>query len=617
MNTKIILILIIACVFNTSTLAKQDLQKVSLQLNWKNQFQFAGYYMAKELGYYKDIGIDIDIREYKYGMNITSMIENKKVDFAIGRSSLLIDKANGKDIVALGAIFQNSPLVLLTIDKNINTFNDFKNKKIMITTDARETASITAMLNSNKINISNLQVQKHSFDLNDLLTGKTDIMASYISNEPIILDNKNIKYRVFDPKDSGFDFYSDILYTSSKFIDKNPKLTKAFFQATIKGWKYAFNNIGHTSNLIYKQYNTQNKSLSSLVSEGEALKKLAHHKNSDTIGCLDIGKLQKTVDIYKVIGLIKENIDLENFIYEHNPHASIRIDLSHQDIYILFLIILLIFISIIAILYYFSIKKRWLITQESLNNKLKELEFKDKQLYEQAKLVSMGEMIGNIAHQWRQPLSIIAMGANNIRADIELDTLDIDTLETILNDISNETLYMSKTIDDFKNFIKGDQKKELFNLTNNIESFIDLAKGTIVNNNINIVKNLQNNIELNNYPNQLIQCYMNIFNNAKDILKEKVRSNKLVFISTFIQNDRVIIKIKDNAGGIDDNNINKIFEPYFTTKHKSKGTGLGLHMTYNLIVDGMGGTVEASNVSYEYNSAEYIGAEFTISLPMK
>ena len=131
-----------------------------------------------------------------------------------------------------------------------------------------------------------------------------------------------------------------------------------------------------------------------------------------------------------------------------------------------------------------------------------------------------------------------------------------------------------------------------------------------------MILDLQENIKINGYENELTQCLINIFNNAKDVLKEKVKNNRLIFISTFINKDKVIIKIKDNGGGIPEDIIGKVFEPYFTTKHQSQGTGLGLHMTYNLIIDGMNGTIEVNNVSYEYENNKYKGAQFTISLPL-
>ncbi len=238
------------------------------------------------------------------------------------------------------------------------------------------------------------------------------------------------------------------------------------------------------------------------------------------------------------------------------------------------------------------------------------------QMLQQTKLASMGEMIGNIAHQWRQPLSVISTGATGMQVQKQYGHLSDKEFDDTCTMIDKNAQYLSKTIDDFRNFIKGDRKKNNFNLKNNINSFINLVEGSIKSNDICIILNLQEDININGYENELTQCIINIYNNAQDILIENKLEDKYIFISTFIQNGKVSINIKDNAGGIPHEIIPKIFEPYFTTKHKGQGTGLGLHMTYNLIVDGMDGAIEANNVDYEYDSKNYIGAEFVITLPL-
>ncbi|MGB5866400.1 MAG: PAS domain-containing sensor histidine kinase [Arcobacteraceae bacterium] len=243
-----------------------------------------------------------------------------------------------------------------------------------------------------------------------------------------------------------------------------------------------------------------------------------------------------------------------------------------------------------------------------------ELKVRDSIIFEQSKLVSMGEMIGNIAHQWRQPLSVISTGATGLLVAKEFNTLTDQEFDKTCNAINDNVQYLSKTIDDFKNFIKGERKKVNFNLRENVNSFLHLLEGTIKNNEIQIVQDIKADINILGYPNELIQCFINIFNNAKDAFIN-TKEEKYIFISASIKNDYVVIVIKDNAGGIIKEALPKIFEPYFTTKHKSQGTGLGLRMTYNLIVDGMSGTIEAHNVTYEYNTTQYTGAEFVISLP--
>jgi len=239
-----------------------------------------------------------------------------------------------------------------------------------------------------------------------------------------------------------------------------------------------------------------------------------------------------------------------------------------------------------------------------------------KQLFKSEKMASMGEMIGNIAHQWRQPLSVISTGATGMKMQKEFGSLSDDQFNKTCDAINDNAQYLSKTIDDFRNFIQGDRNKKIFNLEDDITSFLHLIEGSVKSHNINIILDLDETIQIDGYENELSQCFINIFNNAKDAFLENKTKNKTIFISSSIENDKAIIKIKDNAGGIQEDILPRIFEPYFTTKHQSQGTGLGLHMTYNLIVDGMSGTVEAHNVNYEYDDKNYTGAEFIISLPM-
>ena len=259
---KPILNFILLILFLLYPLQAKELEKVSLQLQWFDQFQFVGYYIAKEKGFYKEAGLDVEIKKFDYGITSINEVLNGKATYGIGRSSLIIDKSLGKKINLLASIFQSLPSVLLARkDSNINS----------------------------------------------------------ISNEPFILKEKGIKYTVFDPKDYGFDFYSDILFTSSDEIKNHKQRAINFKKASLKGWEYAFKHIDESVELILQKYNSQKKSKKALLFEAEALKELAFYENKE-LGNIDIGKLERIYDIYNTLGLVENPIDFIEFIVIEKIH---------------------------------------------------------------------------------------------------------------------------------------------------------------------------------------------------------------------------------------------------------------------------------------------------------
>jgi signal transduction histidine kinase len=240
---------------------------------------------------------------------------------------------------------------------------------------------------------------------------------------------------------------------------------------------------------------------------------------------------------------------------------------------------------------------------------------KDQMLFEQSKNASMGEMIGNIAHQWRQPLSVISTAATGMLLQKQMNQLSDDKFEEYCENINDNAQYLSKTIDDFRDFIKGETKLVEFDIQENFQKLLVLINPVAVNNNIELIVDVER-IYIQGYPNQLLQCYINIFNNAKDAFKShpEIENRRIVISAKKVKNKLEII-FEDNAGGIPKEIIGKIFDPYFTTKHQSQGTGLGLHMTYNLI-EHMRGNIVAENVHIEYKGINYTGARFTISFKL-
>lgn len=294
--------------------ASESNQKVTLYLDWLNQFQFAGYYMAKENGYYNDLDLDVNIIEYSKDANndITQKVIKDEAVYGIGKSSLIIDKFAGNDIILLSSIFQNSPMALISLSSsNIKTPKDLINKKIMITNDAKESVSIKSLLMSEGVNFQDLNTQNFSSnEINDLINGNIDAITCYLSNEPFTLKQKNIDFNIIHPNNYNFDFYEGILFTSQKELKNNPIRAQNFNQASIKGWEYAFNNIEKTAKIIYEKYNTQNKSLELLIFEGEVLKKLSKI-DENLLGNINPRTIDEIKRIYSLLNLKSTHISFE------------------------------------------------------------------------------------------------------------------------------------------------------------------------------------------------------------------------------------------------------------------------------------------------------------------
>ena len=243
---------------------------------------------------------------------------------------------------------------------------------------------------------------------------------------------------------------------------------------------------------------------------------------------------------------------------------------------------------------------------------------KNKLFEEQSKLAAMGEMIGNIAHQWRQPLSVITTISSNIKLRSEYEQLEDYDIESDMNIIMQQAQYLSKTIDDFRNFIKNTKEAQKLSLKDTIEKTLSILHSAMINNSITIICDLKEDMNIEGYENELIQSFINIINNAKDAIKENVKNDeKLIFINTIKEDSSLIITIKDNGGGIPDNIIHRIFEPYFTTKNKNVGTGIGLSMTYKMITERHNASIDVYNEEYTYNNKNYKGACFKITFKGK
>ncbi len=237
------------------------------------------------------------------------------------------------------------------------------------------------------------------------------------------------------------------------------------------------------------------------------------------------------------------------------------------------------------------------LVEEKSRENLHQLEL----LQQQSKLAAMGEMIGAIAHQWRQPLNALGINIQNLEDDYLDGLINEEFLEEFIENNQDIIVFMSKTIEDFRNFFKIDKKRELFSIKNTVVKTCDIQSAQLKSHNIEISLN-GDDFQISGFKSEFQQVILNIINNSKDaIVENRVEHGKID-----IELKENMVLIRDNAGGIPDNIIDRIFEPYFTTKEEGKGTGIGLYMSKMIIESNMGGKIVVRNIGD--------GAEFQISL---
>ncbi|MDD5052078.1 MAG: ABC transporter substrate-binding protein [Sulfuricurvum sp.] len=814
-------------------------ESVTLQLPWLNQFQFAGYYVAKDKGYYADSGLDVTILDAQNRANsLKAVTVAKTAQYGVGRSSLIVDYVNGSPIVLMAAIFQSSPMMLLTRkDANIRSAKDLKNKRVMLTDDTIDDAEMQAMLRSAGLGTKDLKLQAHSYNPMSLERNETDAMVSYLSNEPFILQKAGIETYAIHPKEYGFDFYSDLLFTTKDEISQHPKRADAFYDASIRGWLWAFDHIEETAKLIYDNYNPQHKSLEALIYEGRVLKELAFRPNV-SFGSIDPMRLEMIAQGYRLMGVVRSIPSFDPMIYKHGTlhltdeekewltsHQIVRVGIDHnwppiesvdekgkhfgisasylkllekrlgihfeidysrknwsdtlraierKDIDMLAcaaitdqkqrdlvfsrpymkqsmvivadsdvgyvndlsdlsgkkvavvrsyaseefirqhypkIIPVMVDTSLDALkkvvsgeayacveglnvvsylierydlkhlkvvgetpfqyelsfafrddwkmlatisdkvlasvtpLEYQQIHGQWLVLeqkkavdyriifwsaviivtififiayknrrldilvrqrtdelqmfnqrlQEEIEKAVEKNRAQEKLLMQQAKMAEIGSMLESIAHQWRQPLNIL--GLSMTRLNLSCSFGGSDETSKVIEIVEAQIEYMSQTIDDFRNFFKQDRSQVSVNINGLVNDVEALLGPLLVRKKIIIEREIDSSLEVMVYPNELKQVLINLVNNAREAIEQHRGEARQIQIRCYSDERFCTIAVEDTGGGIPKDIIDKIFDPYFTTKFESQGTGIGLYMAKMIIEKHFLGKLSVHNTS--------------------
>ena len=699
------LLILFLFLFSSNTFAQEKkLSKVSLQLHWKYQFEFAGFIAAREKGFYKDAGLNVELKEYEFGQNIIKDVSLGKSNYGIYNSNILVEYIKKEPIQLISSYFKRSALVLIT-KPDIKYPKDLIGKKIMAAGKNDFDLNFNYIFSLQKIKIDDLHLIPHSFDVKDFAEDKVDAMTAFISDQPYKLDKLNIKYNITNPSEYGLFNLQLELFTSDKEASLHRDRTEAFKKASLRGWQYALNNPEEIIEIILKKYNTQNLSKEFLENEAIYTERLILPKMYE-IGSIDEMFLFKQIDILyseKTFNLEEKKQLINDFTFCSKDDLELRqSEKNHQllkKIMPFLVIILIVFIirqlllkkynkklkkevddktleykkknqelinanqnffdllntaiEAIAIFdendklvklnnsgkvmfnYYFKKKSQNKMIldfipedfiseiKDKLNNKvfepfetnllrsdktifpaliavktilienknntiitvvdLTQIKLQDQFLQQQAKLAQMGELLSMIAHQWRQPLTAISAASENLKLKNLLNKIDNNTIDIATNDINKYTNYLSNTINDFKNFYKTNKSIEKTTLNEMLEKSLNIIEDAIYFKNIKIIKNLNSISPINTYKSEVTQVILSLLQNAEDILIEKQIVNPFIKIKTFEDKKYLYLQVIDNGGGIPENILDKIFDPYFSTKHEKNGTGLGLYFAKSII----------------------------------
>ena len=285
------------------------LEQVKLQLNWKHQFQFAGYYAAIEKGYFREAGYDVTLVEVGESHDPIGAVLKGEALFGVGASELALHRARGEPVVALAAILQHSPLVLIANSKIANNVHALSGRRIMLMPHETE---LYAYLK--REGITRYRAEPHSFDPADLISGKVDAVSAYSTDEPYLLDKAAFRHAIFTPRSVGIDFYGDTLFTTEQTIKANPKGVRAFRDAAIKGWEYAMAHPEEMANLIIARYSKRHEK-DHLMFEAMEMQRLMQPALVE-IGHMSEGRWQQIALNYAELGMLPADTKITGLIYQ-------------------------------------------------------------------------------------------------------------------------------------------------------------------------------------------------------------------------------------------------------------------------------------------------------------
>ncbi len=286
-----------------------ELTPITLQLKWRHQFQFAGYYLAEARGYYRAAGLEVRFVEATPGMKPIDEVLSGNAQFGVGTTDLLLYRYEKKKVVALAAIFQHSPIALMTLEGVGRPLVSLKGTRVMV---EPHSAELTAFLNREGLGPGAVEQVEHSFDPTDLIERRVEAMSVYVTDEPWTLSSQGVPYALFTPRSAGIDFYGDTLFTTESYLLAHPEVVSAFREASLRGWREAMADPDAAIDLIVQR--SSRKSRAQLLFEADAMAPLLQFDLVEP-GYMSAARWRNIAEVYTEAGLLPPGLELEGFLY--------------------------------------------------------------------------------------------------------------------------------------------------------------------------------------------------------------------------------------------------------------------------------------------------------------